>query len=68
MAEKQNDNKNFWTGSQICEKLREKYGDKTDAIVKELTKAYPHKKQADTLYVDTWLRTRTLKTMNIKSD
>ena len=68
MAETQSDNKNFWTDAQIGEKLREKYGDKADDIVKAFTKAYPHKKEADALYVDAWLRTRAKKVANLKSD
>lgn len=67
MARTQSDNKNFWSESQINEKLREKYGDKSDAITKAFIKAYPNKKKADALYIDTWLRTRALKTMNIKA-
>ena len=67
MAVTQSDNKNFWTDAQIGEKLREKYGDKADDIVKEFTKAYPNKKEVDALYVDTWLRTRAKKTMKIKA-
>ncbi|MBQ6435671.1 MAG: carboxylesterase family protein, partial [Synergistaceae bacterium] len=68
MTETQSDNKNFWTNAQIGEKLREKYGDKADAIAKEFTKAYPHKKAVDALYVDTRLRSRAIKTMNIKAE
>ena len=67
MAITQSDNKNFWTDSQINEKLREKYGDKAELITNEFIKAYPSKKKIDALYIDTWLRTRALKTMNIKS-
>ena len=68
MATAQSDNKNFWTDAQVGEKLMEKYGDKADDIVKAFTKAYPGKKEADALFVDTWLRTRAKKTMNIKAD
>ena len=68
MAVTQSDNKNFWTDAQVGEKLREKYGDKADDIVKAFTKAYPHKKEADALYVDAWLRTRAKKVANLKSD
>lgn len=67
MAVTQSDNKNFWTDSQVGEKLREKYGDKADEIERVFRKAYPNKKAVDALYVDTWLRTRALKTMNIKA-
>ncbi|MBQ9582451.1 MAG: carboxylesterase/lipase family protein [Synergistaceae bacterium] len=62
----QSDNKNFWTDSQISAKLKDKYGDKADAVVNAFKKAYPNKKAVDALYVDTWLRTRAIKTMNAK--
>lgn len=68
MAVTQKDNKNFWTDSETGEKLREKYGDMSDSIVKAFLKAYPYKNKGDSLYVDTQLRSRALKTMNIKSD
>ena len=67
MALTQRDNKNFWTEQQIGDKLREKYGNKADEIAQAFMKAYPSKKPADALYVDTWLRTRALKTMNAKA-
>ncbi|MBR1603066.1 MAG: carboxylesterase/lipase family protein [Synergistaceae bacterium] len=67
MAITQSDNKNFWTDAQVNLKLKEKYGDKADAIIKAFKQAYPSKKAADALYVDTWLRARALKTMNIKA-
>ena len=67
MARTQSDNKNFWTDEQVNAKLKEKYGDKSDAVRDAFMKAYPNKKPADALYVDTRLRTRALKTMNIKA-
>ena len=48
------------------QKLREA-ADKADEIAQAFMKAYPSKKPADALYVDTWLRTRALKTMNAKA-
>ncbi|MBQ7733228.1 MAG: carboxylesterase/lipase family protein [Synergistaceae bacterium] len=68
MAVNQSDNKNFWSASKAGRKLREKYGDKADEIVKAFTKAYPNKKKAEALYVDTWLRTGAIKALNTKSE
>lgn len=68
METAQFDNKNTWTDEQVKAKLKEKYGDKADAVVKAFLKAYPYKKAADALYVDTWLRTRAAKTANLKAD
>ena len=48
------------------QKLREA-ADKADEIAQAFMKAYPGKKKVDALYVDTWLRTRALKTMNAKA-
>ena len=68
MAATQSDNKNFWDDSRIGAELKSKYGDKADDVVKAFMKAYPNKKKADALYVDTWLRTRAKKTMKIKAE
>ena len=67
MAATQSDNKNFWGDSRIDAELKSKYGDKADEIVEAFMKAYPNKKKADALYVDTWLRTRAKKTMKTKA-
>ena len=53
MAITQSDNKNFWTDEQVKAKLLERYGDKSEAILIAFKKAYPNKKDADALYVDT---------------
>ncbi len=68
MASAQSDNKNTWTTEQVQAKLAEQYGDKAEAVAKAFLKAYPHKKTADALYVDTWLRSRAIKTAGIKAD
>ncbi len=68
MAMAQSDNKNTWTDEQAKAKLAEKCGNKAEAVASAFLKAYPHKKAADALYVDTWLRTRAAKTANIKAD
>lgn len=67
MDKNQNDNKNFWDDSQVDEKLREKYGEKSDALVSAFLKAYPHKKKADSLYVEFWLRGGALRILNAKA-
>lgn len=68
MATAQSDNKNTWSEEQVKTKLTERYGDKADAITKAFLKAYPGKKAADALYVDSFLRTRAAKIANLKSD
>ena len=67
MARTQSDNKNYWTAEQVKAKLAEKYGDKAEAITAAFLKAYPNKKPADALYVDTRIRSGALKTLNAKS-
>lgn len=67
MDKNQSDNKNFWDNSQIDEKLREKYGEKSEAIVSAFLKAYPQKKKADSLYVEFWLRDGALRILNAKA-
>lgn len=49
----QHDNVNTWSDAEIDAKLKEKYGDKAEAVVAEFLKAYPNKKKGDTLYIDT---------------
>ena len=67
MDKNQSDNKNFWNDSQVDEKLREKYGEKSDAVVSAFIKAYPQKKKADALYVEFWLRNGALRILNAKA-
>ncbi|MBQ7570424.1 MAG: carboxylesterase family protein, partial [Synergistaceae bacterium] len=67
MERTQRDNKNFWSEDKAKAKLKEKYGDKAELIAQEFLKAYPYKKFADALYVDTRLRTGALKTLNVKA-
>lgn len=64
----ESDNKNTWSEEETQQKLKEKYGDKADEIVAAFKKAYPNKKEADALFVDTWLRGLMLQTMQTKSD
>ena len=67
MAKAQSDNKNFWDDAKAGELLVQKYGDKYGAIVEAFMKAYPYKKKADALYVDSWLRDGAIRTLNAKA-
>ena len=68
MVNTQSDNKNFWDDAKTGEMLTAKYGDKSGAVVEAFLKAYPYKKKADALYVDSWLRTRAKKVAALKAD
>lgn len=67
MDQAQSDNKNTWSKEEVKRKLREKYGDKWEKVLKAFNKAYPDKPDANALYVDSWLRNRAVKTANIKA-
>lgn len=68
METAQSDNKNTWSNQEVRERLEKKYGKQADAVVKEFRKAYPDKKDADALFVDSRSRTRAVHSANIKSD
>ena len=68
MAVTQSDNKNNWDDAKVDAMLKEKYGDKSEAVASAFLKAYPYKKKADALYVDTWLRSRAKKVAALKAD
>ncbi|MCY7007904.1 carboxylesterase family protein [Fusobacterium simiae] len=61
-------NKDTLSNAEINKKMKEKYGDRAEAIAKEFKKAYPERKAVDALYVDSLLRKQTLKTTRLKSD
>ncbi|AHN71441.1 hypothetical protein CF65_00980 [Aggregatibacter actinomycetemcomitans HK1651] len=63
----QKDNRFIWTEAQVQEKLKAKYGEKTDEIVAAFREAYPDRMLADALYVDSFLRAPALKTAGLKS-
>lgn len=68
MSANQSDNKNFWDDAAVAEKLTAKYGDKADAVVSAFLKAYPYKKKADALYIETMLRPGALAILNAKAE
>ena len=64
----QRDNKNHWSASEVAEKMRAQYADRADGVVKAFAAAYPKRKPADALYVDSLLRIPALKTARLKAD
>jgi para-nitrobenzyl esterase len=64
----QSNNKNTWSADEIKTQLNKRYGTNADAIEKAFMKAYPEKKAADALYVDSFLRPPALKTARLKAD
>lgn len=61
-------NRNTWTEEQVKVKMKEKYGERAEKIAEAFSKAYPERKPADALYVDSLLRKQTLKTARLKAD
>lgn len=64
----QRDNRNHWSPSQVAHKMRAQYGDRADAVAKAFAAAYPQRKPADALYVDSLLGIPALKTARLKAD
>lgn len=64
----QSDNKNTWSDEEVAQKMKEKYGDKASEVAAAFKKAYPQKKPADALFVDTFMRLPMLKALNFKAD
>lgn len=64
----QKSNRFTWTESETMDRLKTKYGNKTDEIVAAFRAAYPNRMIADALYVDSFLRTPALKTARLKAD
>lgn len=62
------DNKNTWSAEQVATKLKERFGDKAEAVTQAFGRAYPDKKPVDALFVDTFLRVPALKTAGLKAD
>lgn len=56
MEKAQSDNKNTWSAEEIDRRLKGAYGDKAEEIAAAFLRAYPQKKRADALYVDTMIR------------
>lgn len=68
LANTQKDNRFTWSDSQVEEKLKAKYGNKTAKVIEAFREAYPKRHLADALYVDSFLRAPALKTASLKAD
>ncbi|MBN6081038.1 carboxylesterase/lipase family protein [Aggregatibacter actinomycetemcomitans] len=68
LANSQKDNRFTWTEVQVQEKLKAKYGEKTDEVTAAFREAYLDRMLADALYVDSFLRAPALKTAGLKAD
>ena len=67
-ARAQRDNHHHWNAAQTAARMQEKYGSHSQAIGKAFAAAYPGRKPADALFVDTFLRIPALKTARIKAE
>lgn len=52
----------------MAAKLKERFGDKAEAVTEAFLRAYPDKKPVDALFVDTFLRVPALQTADLKAD
>lgn len=64
----QRDNHHHWNAARTAVRIKERYGDRSDALNKAFSAAYPGRQAADVLFVDTFLRIPTLKTARIKAE
>ena len=55
MERAQSNNKNTWSTEKVDRRLKDAYGDKAEKIAAAFLRAYPQKKRADALYVDTMI-------------
>ena len=67
MAQSQSDNLNTWSAEEAARRLNERFGDRTEKIVAAFRRAYPGKKDAAALYVDTRLRGGAVATARLKA-
>ena len=67
MAQSQSDNLNTWNVEEASRRLSGRFGGKAEAVVDAFRKAYPGKKDAAVLYVDTRLRGGAVKTAELKA-
>ena len=63
----QTNNKSTWNNEEKQERLRERFGNHTDAVVAAFNKAYPERDAIDALYVDSWIRSNSLRYMALRA-
>lgn len=61
-------NRNTWSQEEVNSRLKERFGNHSEAIVEAFKQAYPERPIADVLYVETMLRAPALKTARLKAD
>lgn len=61
-------NQRTWSAAERDAELKERFGDRADAVVAAFRKAYPERNPADAVYTDTFLRRPALKTAQLKAD
>ncbi|BCH67785.1 hypothetical protein RvVAT039_pl06180 (plasmid) [Agrobacterium vitis] len=60
------DNKNDWDKAKALEKLKQRFGDKADAVGKAFAAAYPEKKLGDAFFIDTYFRPGAIRDLDLK--
>ncbi|WP_119944311.1 carboxylesterase family protein [Neorhizobium sp. NCHU2750] len=61
------DNKNGWNNAKASAKLKERFGDKGEAVGKAFLAAYPEKTLADAYFVDTRYRVGAIRDLDLKA-
>ncbi len=61
------DNKNTWDQGKAEAKLKQRFGDKADAVGKAFLAAYPEKKLADAYFVDLYFRPGAIRDLDLKA-
>lgn len=61
------DNKNTWDDLKAGAKLKERFGDKADAVGKAFVAAYPEKKLADAYFLDLYFRPGAIRDLDLKA-
>jgi para-nitrobenzyl esterase len=61
------DNKNTWSEEKTKAKLKQRFGDKADAVAAEFKAAYPEKKPADAYFIDLRFRPGAIRDLDLKA-
>jgi para-nitrobenzyl esterase len=61
------DNKNTWSEEKAKAKLKQRFGDKADAVAKEFKAAYPAKMLADAYFIDLRFRPGAIRDLDLKA-
>jgi para-nitrobenzyl esterase len=61
------DNKNGWSDEKARSKLKERFGEKAEAVASEFKAAYPEKRLADAYFLDTRFRPGAIRDLDLKA-